>query len=64
MATMPDFAYTARNTAGQAITGAVAAASMAEALQTIRSEGKYPVSIRPVEAGQAPAGALPQAPGS
>lgn len=49
---MPDFAYTARDSSGQAVTGTVAADSMAAALVRIRAEGRFPVAVRPVEQAQ------------
>lgn len=46
---MSTFAYTARDSSGQAVNGTLAAASIAEAIKLIRSEGKYPVAVRPAE---------------
>jgi len=43
---MPNFAYTARDTAGQVSTGSVSAETVAAALQLIRAEGRYPVSVQ------------------
>jgi type IV pilus assembly protein PilC len=50
---MSNFVYTARDAAGQSVSGSVVAASEAEASQQLRAEGKYPVSIRRGDAGAA-----------
>lgn len=49
---MPTYAYSARNASGQLSSGSLIAATMTEALQMIRAEGKYPVSVKPAERGQ------------
>ena len=57
--TMPNFAYTARDSTGSAVSGVVAAPSAAEVPRLLRQEGKYPTSIRPADGGNAP-GAAPR----
>src|SRR4051812_3818209 len=47
---MPTFAYNARDTNGNASTGTIAAASVAEVTQMLRRDGKYATSIEPVGA--------------
>lgn len=47
---MPTFSFTARDTNGNAASGTIAAASVAEVTQLLRREGKYPTSIEPVGA--------------
>jgi type IV pilus assembly protein PilC len=44
---MPTFAYTARDESGNAISGTLAGASVAEVSQALRAQRQYPVSIRP-----------------
>jgi type IV pilus assembly protein PilC len=44
---MPNFAYTARDESGNATSGTLAAASVAEVSQMLRSQKQYPVSIQP-----------------
>lgn len=51
---MPNFAFTARDSAGAALSGILSAASIAEVTKQLRAEGKYPTSIRP--AGSAGSG--------
>jgi len=46
---MTTFAYTARDAAGQPLSGTLPAENMGQVIQTLRSQGKYPVSVRPVE---------------
>jgi len=46
---MTTFAYTARDASGRSITGTLAAPNVGEVLQTLRAEGKYPVSVRPAD---------------
>lgn len=53
---MPSFAYTARDNAGRSFNGTLAATTIAEAIQAIRGEGKFPVSVKPVESARADAG--------
>jgi len=43
---MQTFAYKARDTAGQSVSGTIIASSDVDALRLIRSEGKYPISVR------------------
>jgi general secretion pathway protein F/type IV pilus assembly protein PilC len=45
---MPEFKYSARNSSGQKIEGALNAASEAEAIASITSGGLFPVDVRPV----------------
>lgn len=49
---MPDFAYTARTSTGQPVSGTIAAASLSEALRLLRAEGKFPVSVQPAGAAR------------
>jgi type II secretory pathway component PulF len=44
---MPAYAYTARDSAGAALSGTVVADSVVRAQQMIRAEGRYPTSIKP-----------------
>jgi type IV pilus assembly protein PilC len=44
---MPNFAYTARDESGNAASGTMVAASIAEVSQSLRSQRQYPISIRP-----------------
>lgn len=46
---MSNFAYTARDASGRSVSGTISAASMGDVLQTLRAEGKYPVSVRPAD---------------
>jgi type IV pilus assembly protein PilC len=48
---MATFVYLARDKAGQAVNGTVTADTEADALQLIRGEGKFPVSLRVAGAG-------------
>jgi type IV pilus assembly protein PilC len=50
---MPSFTYTARDDSGAAVSGTIAAASLAEVGQLLRHEGKYPISVAPVELSRA-----------
>jgi len=52
---MPNFTYTARDQSGQPVAGTVTAANVAEVLQQIRSEGRYPVSVKPADEPGQPA---------
>jgi type IV pilus assembly protein PilC len=47
---MSTFAYSARDQTGSAVTGTLVAESIERARQLIRAEGKYPTSIRSVDA--------------
>lgn len=47
---MPTFAYTARDAAGLAVDGTLAAASIDEATKLLRGQGRYPTSVRPATA--------------
>ncbi len=47
---MPDFTYTARTSDGQATSGTIAADSIGQAIQAIRAEGRFPVSVKPATA--------------
>ena len=49
---MATFAYTSRDSAGRPANGSLTAASVGEALQMIRAEGKYPISVRPTAAAE------------
>jgi type IV pilus assembly protein PilC len=46
---MPTFAYTARDTSGIASNGSLRAESLNEVTRLLRADGKYPVSVRPVD---------------
>lgn len=48
---MPTFAYTARDAAGAAVEGTLSAGSVDEATRTLRTQGRYPTSVRPASAG-------------
>ena len=50
---MPNFAFTARDETGAAVSGTLAATSAAEASQLLRNEGKYPITISPAELSRA-----------
>ncbi len=52
---MATFAYTSRDSAGRPANGSLTAASVGEALQMIRAEGKYPISVRPTAESEAEA---------
>jgi type IV pilus assembly protein PilC len=56
---MPNFAYTARDAAGNAVSGVIAASGAADVPRLLRAEGKYPTGVRPAEAASA-AGASPR----
>jgi type IV pilus assembly protein PilC len=47
---MPSFLYTARDEAGQVVTGQVNAGSIADVTRQLRAEQKYPVQIKPAAA--------------
>jgi len=51
---MANFAYTARDESGNAQSGTLAAATVADASQQLRAQGQYPISIRPASAADAP----------
>jgi type IV pilus assembly protein PilC len=42
---MPNYAYTARDTMGQSVTGTLPAEDTADAIRQIRASGKFPVSV-------------------
>lgn len=42
---MPDFAYTAKSTAGQRLAGTISAASRADAFQRLRAKSLFPISV-------------------
>lgn len=46
---MPVFAYTARDSSGQPFNGTMSADSVSAVSQSLRGEGKYPVSVRPAD---------------
>src|SRR5687768_10399306 len=46
---MPTFAFTARDTSGKSFTGTMAGDAPAQVIQSLRAEGKFPVSVRPAE---------------
>src|SRR4051794_11444136 len=56
---MTTFVYTARDAAGRQVSGTLTAPSIGEVLQTLRAEGKYPVSVRPADQDSKAAGLLP-----
>src|SRR5581483_150601 len=49
---MPNFAYTARDESGNPVSGTLAAASVNEVSQILRSQRQYPVSVRPISAAE------------
>ena len=51
---MPTFAYTARDESGNAVSGTLVGASVAEVSQALRAQRQYPVSIRPAVASDSP----------
>jgi type IV pilus assembly protein PilC len=53
---MATFTYTARDSAGAAVTGTVEADSVARASQQLRADGKYPTSVEPASASASGAG--------
>src|SRR6185295_11571704 len=57
---MNSFAYTARDAAGRSVSGTISAANMGEVLQQLRADGKYPVSVQPVDQNAISAGAIPR----
>jgi len=56
---MTTFVYTARDAAGRQVSGTLAAPNIGEVLQTLRAEGKYPVSVRPADQDSKAAAFLP-----
>jgi len=44
---MPTFAYTARDAAGQSVSGTLTAASIADVGRMLRLEGKFPINVQP-----------------
>lgn len=46
---MPTFAFTARDSSGRPVSGTLAASNAGEVLQTLRSEGKFPVAVKVAE---------------
>src|SRR5437762_792453 len=46
---MINFAYTARDESGNQVSGVMEATNMAEVTQWLRSQNKYPTSVRPVD---------------
>ena len=56
---MTTFAYTARDASGRSVSGTMAAPSIGEVLQMLRAEGKYPVSVKPVDQESRSAAFLP-----
>jgi len=55
---MPQFTYTARDSHGAATSGTIQAASVAEASQLLRADGKYPTAVHAVLDEDAPANAI------
>jgi type IV pilus assembly protein PilC len=53
---MPLFSYTARDSAGKAVAGTLDAVSMPQAIQQLRADGKYPVSVRAAASEPVPQG--------
>ncbi len=51
---MPNFTYTARDSAGAPVNGTIEAASIADASKVLRAEGKYPTSVHPSGGGDGP----------
>jgi type II secretory pathway component PulF len=45
---MPTYAYTARDSAGAAIEGTIAGASVDDASKQLRAQNKYPIKVRPL----------------
>lgn len=56
---MQNFAYTARDSGGNAVSGKLMAESVAQVTQLLRGEGKYPTSIRPADESQTAEAARP-----
>jgi type II secretory pathway component PulF len=48
---MPDYAYTAKSTAGEKLAGTISAASRSEALQRLKAKSLFPLSVMDVDAG-------------
>ncbi|MCK6483872.1 MAG: type II secretion system F family protein [Phycisphaerae bacterium] len=59
---MPTFTYTARDGAGQSLTGEVSAPTSAQAAKLLRNEGKYVVSLEVARAGRRAAPMTPPEP--
>lgn len=49
---MPEFAYTAKSTAGERLAGTISAASRNEAMQRLRSQSLFPLSVTDSQAGK------------
>lgn len=49
---MPDFAYTAKSTAGERISGKIVAASRSEALQRLRAQSLFPMTVADLQASK------------
>ncbi len=49
---MADFAYTAKSNSGERLTGTIAAASRSEAMQRLRSQSLFPLSLQDVQASK------------
>ena len=56
---MPMFAYTARDSSGSPASGTLSADSVAQVIQSLRAEGKYPISVQPADQRDAPGGRMP-----
>jgi type IV pilus assembly protein PilC len=56
---MPTFTFTARDGSGALSTGSLVADTMTAAVESLRSEGKYPTSLTPADAAQRRSFALP-----
>lgn len=46
---MPNFAYTARDSAGLPVSGTISAANLADVGKQLRAEGKFPINVQPVQ---------------
>lgn len=55
---MATFIYSARDSSGAAVSGTVQADAVGEAIQMVRADGKYPISVRPAD----PSGGAASAP--
>lgn len=49
---MPNYAYTARDSTGQSVTGVLPAEDTADAIRQIRATGKFPVAVLPAKESQ------------
>ena len=49
---MTDFAYTAKSTTGEKCAGTIAAASRSEAMQRLRSQSLFPMTLTDRQAGK------------